>query len=384
MTVLVVGLVFLVLLVVVAPVLYAARRIYREGLRPGAATIRPPVTARVVEVSSAEVVLEATSKRSLRMSGLWGLCWDEGYARVSDAVPEADGRVRYSVELMQGELSEGLEGELDVAAFPPDAPEAAGMSEVVYPTPFGDYAGWFAPGEGTTWLICVHGKDSLHREMLRMVEASRGQRLPTLSVIYRNDEGTPPTDDGRYHFGRDEWVDLEAAVQYAVANGATDVVLAAESIGSPVALWFLRESPLGEVVRGVVLDSSALDVGTAGLWVGKNTSPLPAVLVRAGMKVVALRYRFNWTDYDTRPIFRDLKVPVTLIHGERDGQMPIAVSEEMAAMRPELVTLERVPGAGHCQTWNANPARYEAIVDGFISRVLERPAAVAAGVDGTS
>ena len=363
---------------------YVSQRMYREGLRPGAARIRPVVAARVVEVTAGEVVLEPTSKRSLRVSGLWGLCWDDGYARVSNAVPESGGRVRYSAELMQGELSEGLRCELDVAAFPPDAPEAAGMSEVVYPTPFGDYTGWFAAGVGTTWLILVHGKDSSHREMLRMVEAARGHQLPTLSVIYRNDEGAPATDDGMFHFGRDEWRDLEAAVEYAMANGATDVVIAAESIGAPVALWFLHQSALGERVRGMLLDSSALDMGSAALWVGKNTSPLPRPLVRLGMVAAALRFGFNWADYDTRPVFGELGIPVTLVHGERDGQMPIAVSEQVAAMHPELVTLVRVPGAGHCQTWNADPARYEAMVDSLISRALGRPEAAAAGVDSTS
>ena len=61
---------------------------------------------------------------------------------------------------------------------------------------------------------------------------------------------------------------------------------------------------------------------------------------------------------------------MALIHGDRDGQSPIAVSEEIAARHPDLVTLERVPGAGHCQTWNVDPVRYGAALDALLGRAL--------------
>jgi len=250
----------------------------------------------VVQHSAEEVVLDPASKRPLKTSGVWGLSWDGGYARISNAVRESGGRVRYSVDVMQGELGVGLVCGLDIAAFPPGLPEAVGMSEVVYPTPFGEFTGWFAPGTGSTWLVCVHGRNTMHREMLRTVEATRGHGLPTLSVSYRNDEGNPPTDDGLYHFGRDEWRDLEAAIEYALASGATDIVIAAESIGGVVALWFMHESPLRERVRGIVIESPLLDMGSAVLWVGENTSLIPTPVMRLGMAVTARRFHLTWAD----------------------------------------------------------------------------------------
>jgi uncharacterized protein len=362
-----------------AIVWHVSNRAYREAMGPQAGAIRAATRARVVERSDAEVVLEPGGKRALKTVGVWGLSWDGGFARISDPVRESGAGVRYSVELMGGELAAGESCELEPAAFPPDSPESAGMSEVVYPSPFGDYTGWFAPGTGTTWLILVHGKTALHREMLRMVDATRGQGLPTLSVTYRNDEGAPSTDDGLPHFGRDEWRDLEAAIEYALARGASDVVIAAESIGASVALWFLHESRLADRVRGLVFDSPMLDVGSSMVWVGKTASVVPAVVVRLGMVLTARRLHFRWPDYDARPIFRELKVPVAMIHGERDGQTPMAVSEAMAALRPDLVTLERVPGAGHCQTWNMDPAAYEAVFNELLRRALGDRELVAAG-----
>ncbi|MBT5772893.1 MAG: alpha/beta hydrolase, partial [Dehalococcoidia bacterium] len=139
-----------------------------------------------------------------------------------------------------------------------------------------------------------------------------------------------------------------------------------------VTLWFLHESRFADRVRGLVFDSPMLDVGSSMVWVGKTASVVPAVVVRLGMVLTARRLRFRWPDYDARPIFRELNVPVAMMHGERDGQTPMAVSEAMATLRPDLVTLERVPGAGHCQTWNMDPAQYAGVFDSLLERVLDR------------
>jgi uncharacterized protein len=53
----------------------------------------------------------------------------------------------------------------------------------------------------------------------------------------------------------------------------------------------------------------------------------------------------------------------------------VAISEALAAARPDLVTLERFGGDGHVQSWNADPARYERAVRDFLGRVA--PAAAA-------
>ena len=43
-----------------------------------------------------------------------------------------------------------------------------------------------------------------------------------LIITYTGDVGAPPYDDGVYHFGRTEWQEVQAAVEYVDAAGARD------------------------------------------------------------------------------------------------------------------------------------------------------------------
>jgi uncharacterized protein len=53
----------------------------------------------------------------------------------------------------------------------------------------------------------------------------------------------------------------------------------------------------------------------------------------------------------------------------------VAVSEALAAARPDLVTLERFGGDGHVESWNVDRARYERAVRAFLERVAPAVAA---------
>ena len=47
----------------------------------------------------------------------------------------------------------------------------------------------------------------------------------SLMVSYRNDGDAPRSDDHRYALGDREWLDVEAAIEYALEHGANDIVL---------------------------------------------------------------------------------------------------------------------------------------------------------------
>jgi pimeloyl-ACP methyl ester carboxylesterase len=51
--------------------------------------------------------------------------------------------------------------------------------------------------------------------------------------------------------------------------------------------------------------------------------------------------------------------PILVFHGSEDGDIPLATSRDLAAARPDLVTLQEVPRAGHLGTWNVDPVAYE-------------------------
>ena len=70
-----------------------------------------------------------------------------------------------------------------------------------------------------------------------------------------------------------------------------------------------------------------------------------------------------------------LRVPTLLFHGIEDDYVPVRLSDQLAARHPDLIELHRVEGAYHTQSWNADPAAYEAALAAFLARVLSAPPA---------
>ena len=68
-----------------------------------------------------------------------------------------------------------------------------------------------------------------------------------------------PQPGGRYHLGDAEWLDVEAAVLYAVEQGAADVALVGWSMGGAIALQTVSRSWLADRVRAFILDAPVLD-----------------------------------------------------------------------------------------------------------------------------
>ena len=69
---------------------------------------------------------------------------------------------------------------------------------------------------------------------------------------------------------------------------------------------------------------------------------------------------------------RNTEVPILLLHGEDDQLVPCRMSKqiyEACASDKELYTF---PGAGHAMCYLEDPQRYEASVEGFITRCLQK------------
>ena len=76
-----------------------------------------------------------------------------------------------------------------------------------------------------------------------------------LLTTYAGDNVARPAQDGIWHFGVTEWDEIEAAVQYALDQGAQTLVMGAVSLGGAVTDGFLAHSTLADQVDGVILDA---------------------------------------------------------------------------------------------------------------------------------
>lgn len=235
---------------------------------------------------------------------------------------------------------------------------------VQYGSPLGATNAWLIPGKSTTtWTIGVHGIGADKNEMLRFVKPVHAAGNTMLVINYRNDTGAPQSPDGYNHFGDTEWEDVKAAVAYAKEQGATNIRLYGDSLGGSLVENYLKREN-DTVVTKVVLDSPALNWNEAiHRQIEKNGYPgivyYPTVLamkLRAGVDVNTISTTAS-----------DVKQKTLIIHSADDPTVPQNASKQLAAAKPDLVTLEDFGQGGHLRSWNHDSAKYEQLVTDYLS-----------------
>ena len=352
----------------------------REGALESRAPEPPALQTGILAVGDGSITLarDPASPKELTTPGTWGLRWADGYGRLGAIRSLGPDRVERAFTRLQGTPPRaGDESAVDGYAWPADPALAAGRpaSEITYPSPLGPVPAWLVGGRRDTWVILVHGYNAARTETLRTLATVTSQGYPALAITYRNDPGAPRTPDGLRRWGATEWQDLEAATRYALDRGAAGVVLAGFSMGGAVVTSFLLSSPLAGRVRGVVLDSPALDLGAVVDQGAVDRdlpvlgTPVPAALTVVAKGIAGLRYDLDWAELDYLDRAGGLSAPMLVFHQTGDPTVPVAISQELAAARSELVTFERFDGDGHVQSWNVDRARYERAVLAFLDRV---------------
>jgi hypothetical protein len=246
---------------------------------------------------------------------------------------------------------------------------------VVYPTELGDMLAWHLPAVGATWVIHVHGKGATPAEAENLFAPLQQAGYPQLAISYRNDDGQPEDPSGYYQYGATEWEDVAAAVDFARANGADDVVLSGFSTGGAHILSYLYRHDIDDV-KGAVLDSPNLDLGEAVDYAA-SMRDMPVIPINVPITVswvakfmTSLRIGVNWKtiDYVARAQ-ESLRVPVLIHHGTDDKTVPYKVSEELEDASPDLVTLIPAQGADHVGAYDADPSGYVDSVLAFLAEV---------------
>ncbi len=338
-----------------------------------------PSDVEVLSVTDSQITLQATAakdecgsqKDDLDKPGIWGLTWSDGYGHVGDvrSINAADDRVVREFTAFDGAPAPGTEALL-THPFPASPSRALGIPfvDVTFDSPLGDFAAWRTDGVRSTWVIFVHGKGAKRTEAMRLLKTVHQLGYPGLIINYRNDRGVPRDRSGRYQYDKTEWVDVEAAIRFAIDSGARDVVLVGYSMGGGIVASFLYQSELAGTVRGAILDAPMLDFG-ATVDFGIEQFGVPSFLAGYPRWFAGLRYGIDWAAIDYVSRADELRTPLLLIHGVDDDLVPVTIGDEFAARRPDLVTYERFDGAHHVTSWNVDPERYERVVTDFLRAV---------------
>jgi pimeloyl-ACP methyl ester carboxylesterase len=345
------------------------------------AALAPDFDLEVLSVERDSLTIRVTDDPgSIVTDGVFGIAWAGGYGRLGRILELTRTRVVREFELVEGVAPQsGTAAQLDSRSYRSD-PSAVGLpfEEVTFEGELGDYPAWFVPGSGTSWVILVHGNSLTREDALRMLPIVAGEGYPALVVSYRNDPGAPEDPSGKLRYGATEWRDLEAAVRYALDAGASDVVLVGFSMGGAIVASFLERSALAGEVRAAILEAPMLDFGrTVDLNASREELPLLGIPVPSSLTSVArwmagIRFGVDWGELDYLSRADELDVPILLIHGVDDEDVPIDTSEALAEARPDLVTFVRVADAAHMEAWNVDPEAYATNVVSFLQALDDR------------
>ncbi|GAA4189367.1 hypothetical protein GCM10022219_04890 [Microbacterium oryzae] len=249
-------------------------------------------------------------------------------------------------------------------------------------TPVGACPAWLFPAAGAaadTWVIAVHGRGTTRAEVLRAVPVLHEEGLPVLCVSYRNDGEAPRSRSGHYGLGATEWRDVDAAVAWALRNGARRVLLMGWSMGGAIVLQVALNSSHAEHIAGVVLESPVVDWRLVlGFQAQRMRVPSPVTRLAMGAlgrswtsRVIRRGDPISLDDLDIVSRAGELDHPILLLHSDDDGFVPADASHRLAAERPDLVTLESFRTARHTKLWNYDERRWnEAIREWLRERSL--------------
>jgi alpha-beta hydrolase superfamily lysophospholipase len=337
---------------------------------------------RVLSVDSTAGTITLSRSTEARLPGHYSFWFsgDTGHARVGDALNETDVSITRKVITVDfGDLAMARRGRLSGLFYLDPGEFGHPFTEVQIETELGPSPAWLIPAERPSgrWVIQVHGRAANRQEALRTIPVFREAGYTSLLISYRNDPDAPASPDGRYGLGDTEWHDVDAALRFAVRNGATDVVLMGWSMGGATVLQTVTRSDLSDVVRGIVLDSPVVDWITVLKYQGKlRNLPKPvrsAVLLLIG-KGWARRLTGQLAPIDLPRLnfvrrAHELHLPILLMHSDDDGFVPSVASRALAQARPDIVTYEAFTVAAHTKLWNYDRARWNAAISGWLASI---------------
>lgn len=269
----------------------------------------------------------------------------------------------------------GVLGQYDWDSYPSATALGAEAEDVTYDAPGGPTPATVvqpAVASNGAWVVVAHGRNSSIREGLRAVPLYAERGMTTMLINYRDDlkEIGAPYEDGIGNFGYTEWEDLQAAVQYALDEGAEEIVLAGWSMGGALVASYLENGTNTDAVVATHLDSPAIsfdDVTVFGAeQIGVPTDLLgPVIWLAQWFTEMRVDIDFEATEYKDNAA--TWPVPAAVTAAEMDDLVPPASIEEFAEALPDGAFL-LFDGATHTGEWNLDSATY----DDFIGEWLDQ------------
>jgi hypothetical protein len=303
-----------------------------------------------------------------------------GHAKLGailDTTPKTVTREVLGVDF--GDLSTATRGYLAGWVYLSPSDLGVPYDDVLIETAFGPAPAWFVPAAEPTgrWVIGVHGRGVRRQECLRAIDVVRRCGYNSLLISYRNDGDAPASDDGRYALGDTEWNDVDVAIDYAIAHGATEIVLMGWSMGGATVLQAATRAEQRGVIRGLILESPVINwISTLNFQAELMKIPRPVGSVATQLisrpwsgRLTGQAESIDLDRLDFVARAEELTVPILLLHSSDDGFVPPDASRALAAARPDIVTYDEFTVARHTKLWNYDPERWTGDIGSWLIRL---------------
>ena len=172
-------------------------------------------------------------------------------------------------------------------------------------------------------------------------------------------------------FGIEERRDCLNWVSYAVERFGKDVeiLLYGISMGATTVLM-ASALDLPNNVKGIVADCPYSSPSAIIKAVCKKMHYPPNLAYPFVVLGARLYGHFDLNATTAAESVKTAKVPILIIHGEADGFVPAAMSEEVSTASPDHVQRHTFPGADHGISYLVDEKRYKQIVLDFVNSVL--------------
>ncbi|MFK3669945.1 alpha/beta hydrolase family protein [Leifsonia aquatica] len=336
-----------------------------------------PSRLRHVELSDDHRHLSLRSDHLTEASGRYGVWFGEqkeGHAVVGDVVSRHDQVLVREVTEILGDVPAGRsEAVWSGHVFP--SPDALGhpWREVLISTELGPCPAWLFADDSIgrrTWAIHIHGRATGRVTALRGVPVAQSLGMISLVVSFRGDGEAPTAPGAACHLGSSAWEDIECAIDFAVARGASDIVLFGWSMGAAIALRASERSRHRSSISGLVLVgpvtswSDAIGETAAQAGLPRAVGPIVSSLLetRLGARSAGASHALPMRELDWTRTHARVSHDTLVLHSPGDRDVPISSSRSLARRNPGRVELVEFAPVPHCMEWNADPERFDDVV----------------------
>jgi pimeloyl-ACP methyl ester carboxylesterase len=322
--------------------------------------------------------------------GAYGLYFNQGtgHAVIGDIVeydPRSRTVSREILSVTRGDIRRAWRGRWTGIVYPDPLAAGVNYEDIEIVSDAGRLPAWLLPTDHPepqeTWAILIHGRASTRAEGLRAAPVLNVLGVPAIAMSYRNDAEVRVERTSRYGLGDTEWIDVDAAIDYALSQGAKNVVLFGWSMGGAIALQAASRGRNRRYVTSLVLDGPVVDwVNVLDGQARENLLPTPIAKLTLEMitqpwarPITGLETPLDLDRMDWVTRAAELDVPVLLIHSDDDDFVPSGPSHALASVRRDLVTMPAYSKAHHTKEWNIDPVRWEDDVANFLeAKVLPK------------